>query len=191
MWAISKWYHIATIKNTPDLCSQNFLFLIHAVHVSSILVHSWIGNWQLHLGATECFVKYFFAHDKLNYARLIPMYLGDMKSLAWVGPWNMERIHGWKLSCEQKCNSISFHFVLLELIMVWNRLTKWWKSVEDFIGITQNHNALMKFFHVALELFIIANEAHGMAGLKSAKTTTHYQLLMPWPRDKRTMSWSW
>ena len=41
---------------------------------------------------------------------------------------------------------------------------------------TQNHNALTKFFHVALELSIIANEAHEMAGLKSAKTTTHYEL---------------
>ena len=27
-------------------------------------------------------MKYFFAHDKLNYAHLIPMYLADMKSLA-------------------------------------------------------------------------------------------------------------
>ena len=29
---------------------------------------------------------------------------------------------------------------------------------------------------MALELSIIANEAHEMAGLKSAKTTTHYEL---------------
>ena len=48
--------------------------------------------------------------------------------------------------------------------------------MEDFIGIHKNHNALTKFFHVALELSIIANEAHEMAGLKSAKTTTHYEL---------------
>ena len=44
------------------------------------------GNWQLNLDATECFVKYFFAHDKLNYARLIPIYLADMKSLAESDP---------------------------------------------------------------------------------------------------------
>ena len=39
------------------------------------------GNWTLHLSATEDFVKYFFAHDKLNYARLIPVYLADMRAL--------------------------------------------------------------------------------------------------------------
>ena len=40
------------------------------------------GDWKFHLESTEVFVKYFFAHDKLNYARLTPVYLGDMKALA-------------------------------------------------------------------------------------------------------------
>ena len=26
------------------------------------------GNWQLHLSSLELFTKYFFAHDKINYA---------------------------------------------------------------------------------------------------------------------------
>ena len=39
------------------------------------------GNWKLHLEALEVFTKYFFAHDRLNYARMIPMYLADMASL--------------------------------------------------------------------------------------------------------------
>ena len=44
------------------------------------------GDWILHLHATETFVKYFFAHDKLNYARMIPVYLADMKALAKSDP---------------------------------------------------------------------------------------------------------
>ena len=44
------------------------------------------------------------------------------------------------------------------------------------VGITQNANALTKFFLAAPELSNIANEAHEMAGLKSAKRTTHHEL---------------
>ena len=31
------------------------------------------GNWELHLKALEAFTKHFFAHDKLVYARMIPL----------------------------------------------------------------------------------------------------------------------
>ena len=31
--------------------------------------------------ALETFTRYFFAHDRLNYACMIPVYLADMKSL--------------------------------------------------------------------------------------------------------------
>ena len=40
-----------------------------------------IGDWELYLMALETFTRYFFAHDRLNYARMIPAYLADMKSL--------------------------------------------------------------------------------------------------------------
>ena len=39
------------------------------------------GNWTLHLSALERFVTYFFALDKLNYARKIPIYLAEIPQL--------------------------------------------------------------------------------------------------------------
>ena len=39
------------------------------------------GNWHLHLQSTETFIKYFFAHHVLNYARMMPVYLSDMEKL--------------------------------------------------------------------------------------------------------------
>ena len=39
------------------------------------------ANWGLHLMAFETFTKYFFVHDKVNYARMVPLYLEEMKSL--------------------------------------------------------------------------------------------------------------
>ena len=36
---------------------------------------------DLHLAATESLLKYYFAHDHLNYARLLPMYLASMQNV--------------------------------------------------------------------------------------------------------------
>ena len=38
-------------------------------------------NGALHLSALEGFVKYFFALDKLNYAKMTPIYLTEMSQL--------------------------------------------------------------------------------------------------------------
>ena len=44
------------------------------------------ANWKLHLEALEIFTKYFFAHDRLNYARMIPLYLAEMKAQSNTDP---------------------------------------------------------------------------------------------------------
>ena len=44
------------------------------------------GDWNMHIKSTELLVKYFFAHDKQNYARLLPIYLADMKALERSDP---------------------------------------------------------------------------------------------------------
>ena len=44
------------------------------------------ADWLLHLQALEKFTKYYFAHDRLNYARMIPLYLAEMKALPLNDP---------------------------------------------------------------------------------------------------------
>ena len=39
------------------------------------------GDWNLYLLGTRTFVKYYFAHSKLRYARRIPVYLADIEAL--------------------------------------------------------------------------------------------------------------
>ena len=39
------------------------------------------GVWELHLGALEKQVEYYFAHDLYRYARLVPVYLAQMQML--------------------------------------------------------------------------------------------------------------
>ena len=54
------------------------------------------GNWALHLSALEEFIKYFFfALDKLNYAKMIPIYLAEMSQLERTLFRNMVRIQQW------------------------------------------------------------------------------------------------
>ena len=36
------------------------------------------GDWELHLQTLAKFSRYFFAHDLINCARMIPIYLAEM-----------------------------------------------------------------------------------------------------------------
>ena len=40
-----------------------------------------IGDWALHLSSTAVMVPHFFAKDRQNYSRQLPIYLGDMNRL--------------------------------------------------------------------------------------------------------------
>ena len=44
---ISERYQIATIEATPDLCSQNLMFLMYMIHLSSILAYLCISITQI------------------------------------------------------------------------------------------------------------------------------------------------
>ena len=39
------------------------------------------GDWEGCLAALKNIIKYFFAHDLLNYARLMPVHLAQMNAL--------------------------------------------------------------------------------------------------------------
>lgn len=43
-------------------------------------------DWEGYLVALECLIKYFFAHDLLNYARLMPVHLAQMNALEHEDP---------------------------------------------------------------------------------------------------------
>jgi len=44
------------------------------------------GLWELHLFSLDALCKYSFAHDKQKYARLVPLYLAEMKALHTTDP---------------------------------------------------------------------------------------------------------
>ena len=105
-------------------------------------------TFQLHLESTEALLKYFFAHDHLSYARLLPIYLSCMQSTEKNHPdiWK-EFLEGnfWVTKNEIPFTSIAPDHALEQE----NRRLK---VRGGIIGITQNENALKRFFLIAPEL---------------------------------------
>ena len=64
------------------------------------------GDWKLHLQVLQVFTKYFFAHDRLNYARMIPLYLAEMNSLETSDPEVYAEFLGgnWIVNKNSRCH---------------------------------------------------------------------------------------
>jgi hypothetical protein len=129
------------------------------------------GDWQLHLDTTEVFVKYFFAHDKLNYARLTPVYLGDMKALAQTDTevWEEFMEGNWVV------NKHMVPFCAIGPDHALEQVNRMMKVAGGLTGITLNPYARTKFFLVAPELARLAEEARNMADLPKTKAKHHHE----------------
>ena len=127
------------------------------------------GDWILHLDATETFVKYFFAHDKLNYARMLPVYLADMKALAQSDPevWEEFKEGNWVV------NKSSSPFCAIGPDHALEQVNRMMKVSGGITGITLSPIARTKFFLVAPDLARLAKEAETV-GISRNKPTQHH-----------------
>ena len=95
------------------------------------------GQWTLHLHAAEGLCKYFFAHDKLKYARMVPLYLAEMHSLEESDPdiW-MEFNTG-----NFVVNKSSIPFCAIGADHGVEHVNRWMKVMGGLVGITLNPSA--------------------------------------------------
>jgi hypothetical protein len=130
------------------------------------------GDWNLHLDTTEAFVKYFFAHDKLNYARLTPVYLADMRTLAETDPciWEEFMTGNWVV------NKSLVPFCAIGADHALEQTNRMMKVAGGLVGITLNARARTKFFLVAPELARLVEEARSMAGTSKIQINHHHEL---------------
>ena len=131
------------------------------------------GDWELHLKALEIFTKYFFAHDRLNYARMIPLYLAEMKSLETSDPDIYAELQqgNWVVN-----KNASVSFCALGADHGLEHINRSMKVTGGLVGITLNPNARTKFFLIAPELARLAGEAKDMAGVSSKTQKRHHNL---------------
>ena len=131
------------------------------------------ANWSLHLQALEIFTKYFFVHDRLNYARMIPLYLAEMKSLKNIDPdIDAEFQNGnWVVNKNSKVS-----FCGLGADNALEHINRSMKVSGGLVGITQNPSARAKFFLIAPELARLAEQAKEMAGVSIKIQDQHHNL---------------
>ena len=92
------------------------------------------GDWIGYLAALEKMIKYFFAHDLLNYARLMPVHLAQMNALETDDPqtWEALKSGDFVVSKSQVPNTKLFTDQALE------QEIKVLKSCGGMIGLSQN-----------------------------------------------------
>lgn len=130
------------------------------------------GDWNLHLISLEAFTKYFFALDKLNYARMIPLYLAEMKDLqkSNTSLWLEFQQGNWVV------NKSQLSFCALGADHALEQVNKWMKITGGLVGITQNENARTRFFLVAPEMTRLKVEAKQMTNIAKKENLRHHEL---------------
>ena len=126
----------------------------------------------MHLSALEGCVKYFFALDKLNYARMIPIYLAEMSQLERTYPeiWT-EFTNGNPIA-----NKNTLPFCAIGPDHALEQLNKWMKRTVGLVGITLNENERNQFFLISADLVWLTEEANEMTRNSEAARKRHHEL---------------
>ena len=131
------------------------------------------GDWMVHLTATKSFVKCFFAHSKLNYARMIPVYLSDMQSLEQTdADLYDEFLQGnWVVNKNPHTT-----FCAIDADHALEHVNRSMKVSGGLVGITLNPTARVKFFLIAPELARLVGEVEEMADYTFNTKMSHHAL---------------
>ena len=126
---------------------------IHIYSYTHLLIYTLLqetcnGLWELHLDSLDEVCKYFFAHDKQRYARLVPLYLTEMTAV------------------QSTTKQIRFCAVGVDHGL--EHIYRIIKITGGLVGIPQNASARERFF--------LAEEAHKMAGSPTATRKEHHDL---------------
>ena len=130
-----------------------------------------MGDWKLHLQALQIFTKYFFAHDRLNYERMVPLYLAEMDSLPETDP----DVYAEFLSGNWVVNkNTNIPFCALGADHALEHVNRSMKVHGGLVGITLNQTARNKFFLTAPEMANLSGQAKDMAGVAPKIQTQHH-----------------
>ena len=126
-------------------------------------------DWELHLTSLNGLVKYFFAHDLQNYARMVPVYLSEMFA---QDPELWEYFKQGNFSVNK--TRIPFSAIGADHgIEHENRAIKVMGGIK---GITNNKEALYRFALVTPEINLMVREFCIIYGLENKSRDEHYQL---------------
>ena len=130
------------------------------------------GDWNLHLESLKALAKYFFAHDRLNYARMVPLYLAQMDRLKIDGP----DIHHEFMQGNFCVNKNEIPFCAIGPDHAIENVNKLMKIRRGLNGLTQQPAAMARWFLGAPELSRLATQAEHMVGVQRASSSHHHNL---------------
>ena len=105
------------------------------------------GNWSLHLSSTAAMIPNFFAMDRPNYARWLPVYISDMKQKRSVNEVKHPRVHQEFVTGNRAVSRSGqpFSQVWTDMALV-QSVNADSKSKGGIIGISQSPAALQRWF---------------------------------------------
>lgn len=153
-------------------------FLLHYLEQVESLLHiisaCRSGDWEGYLAALENIIKYFFAHDLLNYARLMPVHLGQMNALEQDDPttWNALKSGDFVVAKSEVPFTRLFTDQTLE------QEIKELKRHGGMVGLSQDEAALDRLVTTTPHLAHIVKQYLNSfpQSTKSSERSEHYQL---------------
>ena len=136
---------IRTMKNFEEEKSQNpecqvFRCYMQMIMEMLLFVRVRTGDWQLHLTSLQLFTKYFFAHDRLNNARMIPLYVAEIQRLPESEIYQEFLDGNWVV---KKNGDIAFCALGSDHAL--EQINRFMKVSGGLVGITLNPNARTMF----------------------------------------------
>ena len=128
------------------------------------------GNWELHLSSIAAMLPHFFAMDRQNYARYLPVYLADMQRLEQTHPdvYNEFAAGNHSISrTGQPFSQVSTDMALEQSINADS------KSSGGVIGISPSPSALERWFLTIHERASITSALKVMYGLQDGEQASH------------------
>ena len=169
--SISSWYTTQAKPNkTERTGEQTQLRLQYIEQVGSLLCHIGAcrsGDWEGYLAALENIIKYFFAHDLLNYARLMPVYLAQMNALENDEPVTLEALKSGDFVVAK--SDIAFTHLFTDQTL--EQEIKMMKRHGGIVGLNQDDSVLDRLVTTSHHLSRIV-----MQYLNSFLQTEHHQL---------------
>ena len=119
------------------------------------------GNWRLHLAAASSMTPYFFAHDRHNYSRWLPVYLADMEQLQQKHPTVYQRFMEGDHIISRSSQPFSSVWTDMALEQSINLDPK---SKGGIVGISLNADALHRWFLICHERAAITSAVRRRCG---------------------------
>ena len=158
-----------------SLTKQQKFIITYMKQFETILMHiraTREKDFKLHLESTEALTKYFFAHDHLNYARLLPIYFSCMQDTERKYPDIWEQFMNGNF-CVTK-NEIPFTSIAPDHALEQEKMRL--KVRGGIIGITQNDNASKRFFLIAPELKRMCMKFEESVGIQSKPSKMQHEI---------------